>query len=305
MSRLAGGILVAALGLASLAPLGCQSVGHAIEAPVPAPPLAEMALPPSFLTPRSQHYRLAVREFVDQTGKASGLAHSTGQVLITALGAGNRFELYDLRAEGVPAARIVVDADPAEAAEPVPQPDPYLPLQGVVDGVLEGYVTAVTQSQKGSGRIEIDYRVVDPYTRAVVVSGDATLRLQGGTVVRQDVVALARAVSTPFLAPEVLAGYGLEVQEVKLEDQDVRLILNGGSDRRLRRGFVGFVYEDDLHAGVERYLAKFVVVNVFPGAAVGVVVDHCNAVDRCREGEGVAAVEQARSIHVGSRVRFK
>ena len=105
MSRLAGGILVAALGLASLAPLGCQSVGHAIEAPVPAPPLAEMALPPSFLTPRSQHYRLAVREFVDQTGKASGLAHSTGQVLITALGAGNRFELYDLRAEGVPAAR--------------------------------------------------------------------------------------------------------------------------------------------------------------------------------------------------------
>lgn len=297
-------LLWAGLGLGPAT--GCQTVGRAVSTPPPTPPMAEMALPPSFLTPRSQRYRLAVREFVDQTGKAPGLAHSVGEVLVTALHAGSRFELYDLRNEP-PAAAPPSASEPAtDAAAPAPRPaDGYRDLQGVVDGVLESYVTAVSQESRGGGRLEIDYRVVDPYTRMVVASGDARVGLQGDVVVRKDVASLAAAVSAPFVAPELLADYGLEVREVTLDAEEVKLTLSGGSDQQIRRGFVGFVYEEDLHAQVERYLAKFVVVNVFPNAAVGVVVDHCNAVDRCREGEAVAAVEQARSIHVGSRVRFK
>jgi hypothetical protein len=65
------------------------------------------------------------------------------------------------------------------------------------------------------------------------------------------------------------------------------------------------VVEQDGHTHVERYLAKFVVVNVFPEASVGVVVEHCNAVGRCQSGEWVIPVEQAQNVHVGSRVRFK
>jgi hypothetical protein len=285
------------------ATLGCQTVGRTIDAPVASPPLAEMSLPPSFLTPRSQHYRLAVRDFVDQTGSAKGPAHSAGEVLVTALHAGDRFELYDMRGRApVAALDDGVESVTVIAAEPG---DEYRSLQGVVDGVLESYVTAVRKDAKGNGRIEVDYRVVDPYTGGVVSSGNARVGLSGGALVRKDVSKLADALSRGFVSPDSLAEHGLEVREVKLDDKVVQLTLSGGSAQQIRRGFVGFVYQEDLHARVERYLAKFVVVNVFPEAAVGVVVDHCNAVDRCAEGQEVAAVEQARSIHVGSRVRFK
>jgi hypothetical protein len=131
------------------------------------------------------------------------------------------------------------------------------------------------------------------------------LRDGGLVLVREDVAALADTLSREFVAPEILARYEVLVREVKLDDRDVKLTLSGGSEQQIRRGFVGFVYEEDLHARVERYLAKFVVVNVFPEASIGVVVDHCNAVDRCAEGGRVAAVEQARHVRVGSRVRFK
>jgi hypothetical protein len=102
-----------------------------------------------------------------------------------------------------------------------------------------------------------------------------------------------------------MAQHELAVSEVSLEGSEVMLTLDGGSQKQVQPGFVGFVVERDGHTHVERYLAKFVVVNVFPEAAIGVLVEHCNAVDRCEPGEGIVPVEQAQSIHVGSRVRFK
>ena len=63
--------------------------------PVAMPPLAEMVLPPSFLTPRSQRYRIAVHSFVDQTGRAGALTDVAGEVLATSLHARDRFD--DLR----------------------------------------------------------------------------------------------------------------------------------------------------------------------------------------------------------------
>ena len=74
---------------------------------------------------------------------------------------------------------------------------------------------------------------------------------------------------------------------------------------QVERGFVGFVVEQDAHTRVDRFIAKFVVVNVFPEASVGVVVEHCNAVGRCAEGRGIVPIEQAQNVHLGSRVRFK
>lgn len=300
------------IGLLALGgPLACQTVGRPLEASPATPPLAAMVLPPSFLTPRSRHYRLAVRDFVDQTGKAPGPAYSAGEVLITALHAAGRFDLYDIRGETsrseAPSAgsREAPVSGAGAGARPETGWDDYGSLQGIVDGVLESYVTGASSGSDGRGRLEIDYRVVDPYTRMVVSTGTARVGLQGGGLVRSDVTRLARTISKPFLSPEALAAHAVEVREVKLDGREVKLTLSAGREQQLRRGFVGFVYEEDRHAGVERYLAKFVIVNVFPNAAVGVVVAHCNAVDRCAEGEPIAAVEQAKNIHVGSRVRFK
>jgi len=290
-------------------------VGRTVEIPPPEPPLAEMVLPPSFLTPRSQRYRIAVREFVDQTGEAAAVADASGEVLLTALDAGGRFELYE--GKPVPAAPLPpvaavgsASAAPVEVAEaPTPGPagltDPYRSLRGMVDGVLESSVTGVSRDAKGNGAFEVDYRVVDPYTRMVVASGSARIGLRAGVLVRHDFEQLATEVSRSFVGPAVMDQQEIVVSELSLDEPDVKLTLSGGSTQRVTPGAVGFVVEEDRYTRVERYLAKFVVVNVFPDASVGVVVEHCNAVGRCPEGQVILPIAQAQSVHVGSRVRFK
>ncbi len=289
-----------ALALAAGALLGgCQSAGRTVEMPAAMPPLADMVLPPSFLTPRSQRYRIAVRSFVDHTGRAGALTDVAGEVLATALDARDRFELYDVRVG--PAAATMPGAAPSEGRHG----EDYRALQGVVDGVLESYVTGIAMDEKGAGHFEVDYRVVDPYSRMVVTSGTGRVGVRAGAIVRKDIALLAGGISRPFIDPDVLAQYDVEVREVSLDESDVKLTLSGGSIQQIEKGFVGFVIEQDHHTRVERYLAKFVVVNVFPEAAIGVLVEHCNAVDRCEAGKGIVPVEQAQNIHVGSRVRFK
>jgi hypothetical protein len=302
--------------------LGCQTTGRVIALPRPEPPLAEGITPPSYLTPHSQHYRLAVRPFVDQTGKAAAVSEAAADVLVTALHARERFSLYDSRdldsLEARPAAAREVSGDAPGAraatagsaadrsrAVSAPGPDVYARLRGVVDGVLESFVTAIQQDGGGSGHIEVDYRIVDPYSRMVVTSGSARIGISRGGLVRKDFQRMASAVSRPFVDPGVMKGHDIAVRELDLEGNEVRVTLDGGSDKQVERGFVGFVIEEDLHARVDRYLAKFVVVNVFPEAAIGVVVDHCNAVGRCRDGEAVAAVTQAKAVAEGAKVRFK
>ncbi len=315
-SRCAGPLALALL--LALQPLaGCKSVGHTLEIPEAQPPMAELVAPPSYLTPRSQRYRVAVRPFVDRTGKASGLTDAAADVLLTALQSRDRFSLYDARALTSPELPAVSSPPPAvsssppalqttlESVDPSLRGDVYASLEGMVDGVLESYVTAVRLDAQGSGRMEVDYRIVDPYSRMVVTSGSASIGVSRGAVVRRDFDRMASAASRPFIDPGVMDAHEVVVREVSLRGSEVKLTLDSGSEKQVERGFVGFVVEPDRYARVDRYLAKFVVVSVFPDAAVAVVVDHCNAVGRCAKGQGIPAVEQAQNVHVGSRVRFK
>lgn len=300
--------LLAPLALLSLLgpSLGCQTVGRTVAMPAGQPPLPELVAPPSFLTPRSQRYRVAVRPFVDQTGQATGAADAAADVLQTALHAIDRFSLYD--AADVDADLPAVSAAPPPDARSAParaRTDVYPLLLGMVDGVLESHVTAIQVDGQGNGHLEVDYRMVDPYSRMVVTSGSARIGLRGGALVRADFTRLADDVSRRFVDPTVLARHEVSVREVSLAGSDVRVTLDAGTAKKVMRGAVGFVVEQDRYTRVDRYLAKFVVVNVFPEAAVGVVVEHCNAVGRCTSGEGVTPVEQAQNVHVGSRVRFK
>jgi hypothetical protein len=307
-------LLALALGL------GCQTTGRTIALPEAQPPLANVVAPPSYLTPRSQHYRVAVRSFVDQTGQAAEFTEVAADVLVTALHARERFSLYDVRElpqGSLPAVASPAPAGPAGPAEsagaaasttsgaPGVRGDVYEQLQGVVDGVLESYVTAIRVDKQGTGHFEVDYRIVDPYSRMVVTSGNARIGLSGGAVVRKDFERMAIAASRPFIDPGVMAQHDIEVRELDLDGREVRLTLSGGSNEQVERGFVGFVVEQDQHARVDRYLAKFVVVNVFPEASVGVVVAHCNAVGRCSDTEAIKPVEQAQSVHAGAKVLFK
>jgi hypothetical protein len=298
---------VALLVGASLA-LACQGVGSTLPSPELQPPMAQMVVPPSFLTPRSSRYRVAVRGFVDQTGgRAKLVADAASEVLVTALHSRERFSLFD----GRPAAQAVamerVGGASRAAADLVAEviDDDYWDVRGLVDGVLESYVTAISIDDKGSGHFEVDYRIVDPYSQMVVASGSARVGVKAGTIVRKDIAALANAVSRTFVDPDVMAQHEVLVSEVSLDAPDVTLTFDAGSDKQIERGFVGFVIEEDRHTRVRRYLAKFVVVNVFPQASIGVLVEHCNAVGRCPEGQGIVPLQQAKSVHVGSRVHFK
>ncbi len=301
-----GGALASVWLAAALAP-GCQTVGRTIEMPPAQPPLAEMVLPPSFLTPRTQQYRIAVRAFVDQTGEAAAVADASGEVLVTALHAGGRFGLYDGRPSSAPELPAVAAAAPSKtvSAAPAASPDPYGDLRGMVDGVLESSITSISRDAKGNGQFDVDYRVVDPYTQMVVASGSARIGLRSGALVRRDFEKLAAALGRSFVDPAVMAQQEIVVSELSLDEPDVKLTISGGSEQRVARGAVGFVVEEDRYTRVERYLAKFVVVNVFPEASVGVVVAHCNAVGRCLEGQAIPPIAQAQSVQVGSRVRFK
>jgi hypothetical protein len=268
---------------------------------------------------------VAVRAFVDQTGEAGAFADSAGEVLLTALHSQDRFSIYDVRyAAGQPGparAPTVSDAsgdvsdlpEAAEASQAGSRGDDYRALRGVVDGVVESYITAISLDvspgaalgARGSGHFEVDYRIVDPYSRMVVTSGSGRVGVRDGVLVRKDFAKLAASMSRTFIDPDVMAQHAVAVTEVSLDQTDVKLTLDGGSEQQVERGFVGFVVEQDAHTRVDRFIAKFVVVNVFPEASVGVVVEHCNAVGRCAEGRGIVPIEQAQNVHLGSRVRFK
>lgn len=305
-------VRVVLLGLAAclLGPsLGCQTVGRTVAMPTPQPPLPELVAPPTFLTPRSQHYRVAVRPFEDQTGDATAVTAAAADMLLTSLQAMDRFSLYDAREMGpeLPAVSAPAAAPAAEgaAASAPARGDVYPLLEGMVDGVLESFVTAIQVDAKGNGHLEVDYRMVEPYSRMVVTSGSARIGVSRGALVRADFVRLADDVSRRFGDPVRGASEPVKVREVSLAGSDVRVTLDAGTERQVTRGAVGFVVEQDRYTRVDRYLAKFVVVSVFPEASVGVVVEHCNAVGRCGPGQGVSPIEQAQNVHVGSEVRFK
>src|SRR5258708_4623404 len=54
--------------------------------------------------------------------------------------------------------------------------------------------------------------------------------------------------------------------------QEGMVSLNVGESSGVKQGFTGYVVEKDEKTGVYRYLAEFVIINVFPEAATAVVM---------------------------------
>jgi len=313
------GLMVAA-ACAALPGCGATS-GSIYEARDPGmPPLSRTDLPPTYLTPRSQRYRIAVLSFVDQTGRGRNVSEPVADILTTALFETGRFDLVDRRElkSGERAAREA-ESRRARAAEAGAAPsteaaEDYAWVGDDVDGILQGYVTAIQTDARGSGRFEADYRIVNPDTGLVVISDSARVRFQSDPsgrsvgIVRTDVARLARTIAASFTDPDVLARRGVVVTEVHLVNDDAQITLNAGAlGEAIRQGYAGFVVEEDEESHVERYLAKFVVVNVFPEASVGMIVPHCNRVTPCASEPDarVSPLEQVRGLRIGSSVRLK
>jgi curli biogenesis system outer membrane secretion channel CsgG len=331
--------LVALAPLVLLAAGGCSTaVGTRVEIDRPGmPPLARTVTPPAYLTPHSQRYRIAVLNFRDQTDRADLVTESIADMLTTELYATRRFNLYDrgdvrrqvVTGEGGDAAHAQVTIQ-TESSEPkvgetgadeagkvvtvdATLDEQFNRLRFDVDGILTGYVTAFSIGKDGAGWFNADFRIVNPHTKLVVYSDSATVRfatdLDRKTIqlVRDDVRTLAHKIQRSFVDLSALERQEVRVTDVIQDPVGAKIVLNiGAVENNIKQGFAGFVVEKDARTKVEHYIAKFVIVNVFPEASVGVIVSHCNLLYGCRGGEGILVPEQqVHNVRVGASVRMK
>ena len=126
---------------------------------------------------------------------------------------------------------------------------------------------------------------------------------------RDDVKRMADKIRSSFVDLSTLMRQQIEVTDVVQDQVGAKIVLNVGAvEHNIKQGFAGFVVERDERTRVEHYIAKFVVVNVFPEASIGVIIPHCNRHYGCagEDDEGrVQPQEQVGNVSVGALVRMK
>jgi hypothetical protein len=144
-------------------------------------------------------------------------------------------------------------------AAPPPAPPPVAPVP-----------TSVTD---GTGEFDCDFRIVNALAtglKELVVFSDSSkvrFRMKGGSIEldRSDVTRIASEVKKKF--PDFTR------QTIKITSlQDNMVSLNVGDQDGVKQGFTGYVVQKDEKTGVYRYLAEFVIINVFPSASTAIVL---------------------------------
>jgi Fe-S-cluster formation regulator IscX/YfhJ len=180
-------------------------------------------------------------------------------------------------------------------ATPAPAPaDRTRPKRDTTKGdVSSTPLMPASAPSDGSGTFDIDFRIVntlaadraadgadrgaggrlDPNLvgmKELVVFGDSAkvrFHMTGGNIEldRQDVSRIAEEIKKKF--PE------FSKQPIKVTSLQDRVVsLNVGEQDGVKQGFTGYVIEKDENTKVYRYLAEFVLINVFPSAATALVV---------------------------------
>jgi chemotaxis signal transduction protein len=323
-----------------LASMGCMQAGIVLNVTQPGmPPLSETVDPIEYLTPYSQRYRVAVLNFRDQTGRAGLVTEAIADVLTTSLFETQRFNLYDrgdykrsVYREEETSERVGRDddkrrkddrkaSDDSEGSTKVTSrtreiedtlEDQFRVLSQYVDGALIGYVTAYSIESSGKGYFDADFRIVTPDRRLVVYSGNTRVRFESGKkedsirINRNDVTVMAERIAGSFVDLAAVASKEIRVTDVQQDSAGAKITLNVGRiENNIKLGFAGFVVERDVRTKIDNYLAKFIIVNVFEEASVGVVVRHCNKMVACAEEELITPEAQIRSVNIGARVKLK
>lgn len=170
--------------------------------------------------PYSLKFRLAVINFVDQTGAGGNLVKTIPDVLTTGLYDTQRFDLYD-RGQ----LRELSLNDLEEQQQKLP-----------VDGMLQG---AITQIRPADKIIVCDIRVTNRFTNAVMYANSAEFRYTGALDVlvnRDDVNLLSTDIADSFPKLD-------ERQDVRVLDiSGNRVTISAGADQRLKTGMTALVY---------------------------------------------------------------
>jgi hypothetical protein len=91
--------------------------------------------------------------------------------------------------------------------------------------------------------------------------------------------------------------------------QDNMVSLNVGDQDGVKQGFTGYVVQKDEKTGVYRYLAEFVIINVFPSAATALVLlppeAHDGTTPESPEKDRALLADILSNIKVGSEAVIK
>jgi hypothetical protein len=184
-----------------------------------------------------------------------------------------------------------------EATEEAPPP-PVAAVDPKKKGVKEepprvvAPVASRSREADGTGEFSLDFRIVNTLAadraaeraerkieglKELVVFGDSAkvrFRMKGGNIEldRGDVAKIAAAIKEKF--PE------FSERKINITSlQDSMVSLSVGEKDGVKQGFTGYVVRHDEKTGVNRYLAEFVIINVFKEAATAVVVPESNEPD--------------------------
>ncbi len=229
------------------------------------------------IVPRSQFMKIAVINFVDQTGKSDRAVETLGDMLSTELHASGRFELYDrgqLRhwdyTQLMDACKKAGDKDCKTVDEALGQEANAIVTD--TDAFLLGAVTST-----GGGSMRIDYRLVNAQSRTVMVAGQAPVGSEittgGMKIDREAVQRIAQTVKNALPKAEI-GKFG----RVLVQD-GVVLTINLGRNEGIIPGMNVFVVDPGRGAGAaqsvvdEVYLAQAYVVSVYDNTSQVVVFD--------------------------------
>ncbi len=242
-------VLTIAAGVACLLMVSCVTV----------PPTYCAKEPRRTIKPRSHKMKLAVFNFVDQTGRAGNLIKTIPDVLSMELLVPKRFEVLErakLREIG--------------ARKTEEQRNKY---KYAVDAFIQGNITRFSEK----GRVmAIDVRVVNAYNGAVMYAGHHDVHYkkeQNVTADIKDIQAIANAIHKAF--PVLVASKG---KIISLSGEDISINLGENDGVKVGMGVL-IVAERDVvdnpssHAGSspERYIGEGYIVEVMPDASKGIV----------------------------------
>jgi curli biogenesis system outer membrane secretion channel CsgG len=236
------------------------------------------------IEPNSQFMKVAVLNFVDQTGRAPASVESLADMLATELHRSQRFEIFDRgQLRYYDYTQVLDECQKAkgkcaslEAAKAQDQSGRYAELGRLLSGSDAFLLCAITSAT--DDRVTFDYRLVNSNSFTVMIGGSATVPTDIGgnriTIARDAVREVASTIRTALPAPS-----GSNLGKVLVQDGRV-LTINLGKKDGIISGMTVFVMgpgriqlssSQKPNTIDETYLAQAYVVSVYDNTSQVVV----------------------------------
>ncbi len=263
----------------SLIATSCKTVYDRDAIQEPIMPVAAFELPRRTFAPYSLKFRLAMFNFVDQTGAGGSLVKTIPDMLTTGVHNTGRFDLLD---RGQLREMTINDLE--------------LQRQKLhVDGMLQG---AITQIRGDDKKIVCDIRVTNHRTNAIMFAKSAEFRYSGTIDVvlnRNDITQFAKQIANAF--PTLTERQPAKVISVSGKNVTISVGVNKG----IKTGMTALVYTQ---GDLTRDLDSEEVLNSVSYLAQISVISPLDRISKAQRDEGLG-IPPGLSIRVGDLIMFK